>query len=86
MGKSAVVRARMEPELKEDVERILGLLGLNATQAITLFYRQVELHQGLPFEVALPNETTTRTLEATDRGADLVVCKDADHLFEKLGL
>lgn len=84
MGKSAVVRARMEPELKEDVERILGLLGLNATQAITLFYRQVELHQGLPFEVALPNETTVRTFETTDRGADLVVCKDADDLFEKL--
>ena len=86
MSKSAMVRARMEPGLKEDAEKVLGEIGLNATQAITLFYKQVELHQGLPFDVVIPNETTQRTFRKTDDGRGLVVCKDADDLLNKLGL
>lgn len=86
MSKNAMVRARMEPGLKEDAERILEEIGLNATQAITLFYKQVELHQGLPFDLVIPSETTQRTFKKTDAVRDLVVCKDADDLFEKLGL
>jgi len=61
-------------------------LGLSATQAITLFYRQVDLRKGLPFEVAIPNETTRRTLDDTDAGRDLVLCTDADDMFRKLGI
>ncbi len=52
--KSSTIRARVEPALKEQAERILSELGLNATEAITLFYRQVALHKGLPFIVRLP--------------------------------
>ncbi len=86
MSKSAMVRARVEPELKDHAETIFHRLGLNATQAITLFYKQVELRGGLPFDVAIPTKTTRHTFEATDGERDLVVCKDTDDLFEKLGL
>lgn len=86
MSKSAMVRARVQPTLKDHAETILRRLGLNATQAITLFYRQVELRDGLPFDVVIPSATTKRTFEATDSGRDLVVCKDADDMFEKLGI
>lgn len=85
MRKSAVVRARIEPELKENAEANLERLGLNATQAIALFYRQVALRNALPFEVSIPNDETIRAIDSTDAGLDLVVCKDADELFEKLG-
>ena len=44
----------MAPELKSHVEGIFGSLGLNPSQAIVMFYRQVELHNGLPFDVKLP--------------------------------
>lgn len=86
MGKTATIRARIEPDLKEQAEAVLQRLGLNPTQAITLFYRQVELRNGLPFDVAIPTLTTTRTFEATDAGRDLVVCKDAEEMFAKLGI
>jgi len=86
MSKSATVRARLEPELKQHAETILRRLGLNPTQAITIFYKQVELRNGLPFDVAVPTGTTTRTFEATDAGRDLVLCEDADDMFEKLGI
>jgi DNA-damage-inducible protein J len=86
MSKSAMLRARLEPELKTHAEAIFTRLGLNPTQAITIFYRQVELHQGLPFNVAVPSATTKRTFAATDEGRDLVVCRDAADMFAKLGI
>jgi DNA-damage-inducible protein J len=86
MSKSATVRARIEPELRNHVESIFQRLGVSPTQAITMFYKQVELRDGLPFDVAIPATTTKRTLKATDAGRDLVVCDDAEDMFDKLGV
>jgi DNA-damage-inducible protein J len=86
MSKSAMIRARLEPELKENAETVLRRLGLNATQAITMFYKQVELRGGLPFDVVMPTPTTKRTLDATDAGRNLVLCEDADDMFDKLAI
>ena len=86
MSKTATVRARIQPKLKEHAEDIFERLGLNPTQAITIFYRQVELRRGLPFDMVVPAPLTRQTIKLTDEGRDLVVCKDADDMFEKLGL
>jgi len=86
MSKTAMVRARVEPDLKAHAEEVFQRLGLNATQAITMFYRQVELRNGLPFDVVIPTSTTQRTFEASEAGRDLVVCADADDMFRKLGI
>ncbi len=86
MAKTETVRARLEPELKKRAESVFHRLGLNATQAITLFYTQVELRDGLPFDVVIPTSTTRRTFEQTDKGRDVTVCEDADELFAKLGV
>ena len=86
MSKTAVVRARLEPDLKNHAESVFHRLGLNATQAITIFYRQVELRDGLPFDVVVPTITTKRTFEASETGRDLVVCDNADDMFRKLGI
>jgi len=56
--KSAVVNARMEIELKSEVEAIFRKLGMNTTQAITMFFEQVRLHRAVPFQIKLPNEET----------------------------
>ena len=86
MSKTATVRARLEPDLKEHAETVFHSLGLNATQAITMFYKQVQLRKGLPFDVAIPSTTTQRTFAATDAGRELVLCEDAEDMFEKLGI
>ena len=86
MSKTSSVRARIEPDLKEKAERVLQDLGLSPTQAIRLFYKQVELRNGLPFAVAIPTATTARTFEDTDAGRNLVVCKDANDMFRRLGI
>ncbi|MDZ4199624.1 MAG: type II toxin-antitoxin system RelB/DinJ family antitoxin [Kiritimatiellia bacterium] len=86
MSKTAMVRARVEPELKDCVEGVFHRLGLNATQAITIFYRQVELRDGLPFDIVMPTTTTKRTFETSEAGRDLVLCENADDMFRKLGI
>ena len=68
MAKTATIRARVEPELKRQAEDLFSRLGLSVTEAITLFYRQVTLAQGLPFAVKLPNaETVEAPRQARDR-------------------
>ncbi|MCL4502538.1 MAG: type II toxin-antitoxin system RelB/DinJ family antitoxin [Deltaproteobacteria bacterium] len=86
MPKSASIHARIKPELKEEAEAILKELGLNASQAITLFYQQIKLTRGLPLVLRVPNETTRQTLDDTDAGKNLVYCRDAEDLFECLKL
>lgn len=86
MSKTATVRARIQPELKNHAESVFHRLGLNATQAITMFYKQVELRRGLPFGVAVPTSRTKQTFDATDAGRDLIVCENTDDMFKKLGI
>ncbi len=55
MAKSANLYARIEPDLKEQAETILTALGIPASNAITMFYKQIVLQKGLPFDVKLPS-------------------------------
>ena len=47
--------ARIEPEVKEKAESILSALGIPASSAINMFYKQIILQRGLPFEVKIPS-------------------------------
>ncbi len=54
MAKSANLYARIEPDVKEQAEAILSALGIPASNAINIFYKQIILQKGLPFEVKMP--------------------------------
>ena len=86
MTKTATVRARIEPRLKTDVEKLFSKLGLSTTEAINLFYRQVKLRKGLPFSVVIPNKTTEKVFNDTDAERSLIFCEDAEDMFDKLGI
>lgn len=53
-AKSANLYARIEPDVKEQAESILASLGVPASSAINMFYKQIILNRGLPFEVKIP--------------------------------
>lgn len=55
MTKSAMIRARVDPQLKDEAEAILRELGVSTTQALTLFYQQIRLQKGIPFDIRLPD-------------------------------
>jgi DNA-damage-inducible protein J len=86
MTRNATVRARIEPWLKEDVEKLFKKMGITTTEAINLFYRQVKLRNGLPFNVVIPNKTTEKVFKDTDARRNLIRCDDIDDMFDKLGI
>lgn len=86
MTKTAVISARIDPELKATAERVFQELGLNTTQAITLFFKQVELQHGLPFEVRIPNVATRSALADAQARRDLSEFETVDQLFADLDI
>jgi DNA-damage-inducible protein J len=50
-----MVSLKVKPEIKKRAEDIFEKLGLTPTDAITMFYSQVSLRQGIPFPVDIPN-------------------------------
>ena len=85
MTKTAMIRARMEPDLKKDAEQVLAEVGLSPTEAIRLFYRQVSLHKGLPFEVRVPNAETRAAIEQTRSRKKLRSFKTVSDLMRTAG-
>jgi len=69
--KNAVVNARMESELKSEVEAIFKQLGMNTTQAITMFFEQIRLHRAIPFQIKLPNQETIEAMEDSLAGRNM---------------
>lgn len=71
--KSANLYARIEPDVKEQAENILSALGIPASNAINMFYKQIILNRGLPFEVKLPTTKPVNVAELTgeERNAEL---------------
>lgn len=62
-AKSANLYARIEPDVKEQAESILAALGIPASNAINMFYKQIILNRGLPFEVKIPAARLVNTAE-----------------------
>ena len=75
MAKSANLYARIEPDVKEQAEGILNALGISASNAITMFYKQIILQRGMPFDVKLPMnrplDVSSLTVEAQNWRKDL---------------
>lgn len=57
------IHTRIDPDIKQEVAQIFSRLGLSESDAIRMFYCQVQQHQGLPFEVKLPNTQTVAALQ-----------------------
>ena len=79
--KTAAVHSRIEPETKKMAEGILRKLGLSPTEAIRLFYTQITLRNGLPFNISIPNEETVQALDDSRKNRNLTTCANTDQLF-----
>jgi len=54
MAKTTNLYVRLEPELKEEAESILGQLGIPLSNAVNIFLKQVVMQKGIPFDVKIP--------------------------------
>ena len=82
MAKTANLYARIEPEVKEQAELILDALGIPASNAINMFYKQIILHRGLPFEVKIPNRHPTNINEISQEQINLELEKGYQDMLE----
>ena len=84
MAKTKMVHARIEDDLKTDVEAVFKKLGLTTTEAIKIFFNQVKMRRGFPFPIEIPNDETRQVFEDTDSGKDLTQHKSIDAMFKHL--
>lgn len=81
-AKSANLYARIEPDVKEQAEAILSALGIPASNAINMFYKQIILQRGLPFTVRLPAEKPIAMGALTKEQLDEEIGKGYDDMIE----
>lgn len=86
MSTTESIEARIEPKLKAEAENVLAQLGLSASEAIRVFYRQVVLRQGLPFDVVIPNAQSRRAMRDVQAGRGLTENANTAELRKRLGL
>lgn len=63
MANTTPVYARVDTDLKETAEKVLAQLGITPSSAIHMFYSQIVLRQGLPFELTILNEESKKERE-----------------------
>ena len=80
MAKTAMIRARVEPELKHEAENVFATLGLSPTEAITLFYQQTALHNGLPFELRIPTDGTLAAVRQVRSGKGISIFSSVEEM------
>jgi len=67
MANTALIQARIEPELKNDVEVILDANGLDIPTSIRMFLTKVRQVGGIPFDVRTYNAETIAAMEEASR-------------------
>ncbi len=86
MAKTATITVRINENLKQNAERVLKTLGINTSQVITMLYKQIELQQGFPFPVKIPNEETIEALEDAIAEKNMDTFETLDELYKDLDI
>lgn len=73
MARTDNINIRVEPELKKEVEKTLNDLGMNITDAVTIFFKQIIMNEGIPFMIRKPRfkEETKKAIDDTEKGINL---------------
>jgi len=85
MAKTAMTHARLTPEVKEQAEKILKDLGISISAAYEMYYRQIIAHQGIPFDLRIPNAETRQAMRDAREGKGRKV-DTIDDLFKDLDI
>ena len=83
MSKTAHISTRINATDKKKAEAVFKKLGITASQAIAMFYKQVSLRKGIPFPVEIPNAETQKAIQDA-RDGKLNSYSSVDELKAKL--
>jgi len=85
MATNAVVRSRIDADVKEKATAVLEEMGLTVSDVMRIVLTRVAKENALPFDLK-PNRLTRETMRKTAQGAEVHQAKDAADLFHKLGI
>ncbi len=68
MSANAVVRARIDEQIKEEATVVLAAMGLTISDAVRLLLTKVAHEHALPFDLLIPNATTIAAMKEARAG------------------
>jgi DNA-damage-inducible protein J len=80
---STMVHVRVNQKVKAKAARNLAAMGMSVSDAVRIMLLRVAVENSLPFEIRIPNKTTTKALRAADQSKGKRF-KTSDQLFEDL--
>ena len=84
MAKTATIQTRVDPSVKYNAQKILRKLNISMSEAISMYLSQITLHNGIPFEIKIPNEVTAKVLNDAEKGKNVHKIGSVDELFQEL--
>jgi len=84
MNKTATINARIDEQTKIKAQNILKILNIPMSEAISMFFRQIILQKGIPFEIKIPNEVTLKAHKLAKEGKEIHKYDSLEDLFEAL--
>ena len=91
MAANAVVRARIDGNIKEEATAVLAAMGLTPSDAFRILMTRVAREKALPFEPLVPNKETIEAMKEARKGKlksftsvdDLMMDLNADDWIHK---
>ena len=83
LKKDAVVRARIDSEIKEEATAVLASIGLTPSTACCLLMQKIAAEKALPFDPLVPNQKTIDAIKAARRG-EVIKVSSSKALFDAL--
>ena len=85
MIKKARVEVRVDLKLKNEVISVLRKLNMSESEAIRVYFRQIALTKGIPFEIKIPNKETLKALDEVKNGK-LRAFNNFDDYLDNIGV
>lgn len=85
MAQNATVRSRISIEVKDQAAAVLAPLGLTVSDLMRIVLTRVAAEGVIPFDLR-PNKLTRETLRKSARGQEVHRARDAQDLFDQLGI
>lgn len=82
-AKSVELYEEIQPDVKEQAENILSALGISASNAINMFYKQIIFYNGIPFDVSLPTEKLLSIGNLSKKELDAELDKGYQDMIDK---
>ncbi len=83
MAANAVVRARIDTQIKDEATVVLAAIGLTVSDAFRIMLTRVAREKALPFEPLIPNEETIAAMREARQG-DLPSARNIKELMADL--